>query len=76
MSRGGATAMEHHALEDFEQFDFSPCGCGCGGWVVWNGGDDSWDSAGDYEFYVVDPEAKTKGDEIVALVVRRETSGV
>jgi len=62
----------HFTLEDFEQFDFGPCACGCGSWVEWDTDNDVWVECDDpYRYYIVDPEYKTKGDEVVALVVRR-----
>ena len=70
MSQGGARAREHYAHEAFEHLDFGPCGCGCGSWVEWNGGDDSWGPADAYGYMVLEPESKTKGFEVVAIVVR------
>lgn len=63
---------EHWTLEDFEQLNFGPCICGCEAWVEWNDEEDRWVPCDDpYRYYIVDPEFKTKGDDIVALVVRR-----
>lgn len=63
---------EHWTLEDFEHLDFGPCICGCKAWVVWNDAAQQWEPEEDaFRFYVVDPEYKTKGDTVVALVVER-----
>jgi hypothetical protein len=63
---------EHYPPEDFEQIEVGPCICGCGAWLEWDDDVDAWVQCDDpFRYYVVDPEYKTKGDEVIALVVKR-----